>query len=268
MSDDKRLKSTEIIYNDRKRTEIMPENQVPADGSDQFRQNFVNPQGQPGGMPAQGQSGRETQIHFGSAVPEAAPNAPGGSETGGSGSGGGAAASLIGQALGMPAGAVQQLIGMLPQTEIVAFAAKMGVAPPVIEQIQGALQNPAEGLPAGFSTSRPTTGWLVVIKGPGRGNSLPLSFGRNDVGRDADQAVPLVFGDEQISRRSQLTITFDPRSGKFLCTPGEGTRNLCYISNEPLVSPMVLSGPTDIEVGMTTLRFIPFCDETCQWTAE
>jgi len=261
MSDDKRLKSTEIIYNDRAPTEVTPDGDPR--GGDAFRQNLLSPNA-PASQPPAAPAGNATQIHFGGAAASAPAGDPGAASAETS-----AAVAAIAAAFGMPAHAVQQLIAALPHDQLAKLAVTFGIQPHVIEQIQGALQNPqASALPAGFGTARPTTGWLVVIKGPGRGNSLPLTFGRNEVGRDADQDVPLVFGDEQISRRNQLAITYDPRSGKFLCSPGESTRNLCYISGEPLVTPLVLAGTTNIEVGATTLRFVPLCDETFEWTPE
>lgn len=259
MSDDKRLKSTEIIYNDRSPTDVLPGNAAPGRKQDSFGENLMKSQtGQPGA------TGRETQINFGDAVKPSDPSANPGQTAGSTNSG---LATLAGL-LGIPAQSAQQVLDMLPDGAIAKLAAQFGLSQDIADQIQQTAHSNAPVAPNGFYTPRPTTGWLVVTKGPGRGTSLPLSFGRNEVGRDPDQAVPLVFGDEQISRRSQFVVTFDPRSGKFLCSPGESTRNLCYLSGEPLISPMLLDGATDIEVGETTLRFVPFCDGEFLWTAD
>ncbi|MCW2306558.1 FHA domain-containing protein [Rhodobium gokarnense] len=112
---------------------------------------------------------------------------------------------------------------------------------------------------------RPVTGWLVVVKGPGKGFSQPITIGRNQIGRAPDQPVPLNYGDHGISREGHFSITYDPRSGRFLCTPGERQVNLCYIDNEPLVETVTLKGITDIEVSDSVLRFVPLCNDDFKW---
>lgn len=233
MSEDKRLKSTEIIYNDRAPTEVVDENSKSQPSSDSFKDGLVSPQ-----SPAPG-GGRETKIYFGDSATQNADRQ--GNTNGPLNS---AAAHVAAAALGLPPNLVEQAANLLMTN------------------------GTTEGLPGGYGTPRPVTGWLVVIKGPGRGKSVELSFGRNDVGRDPDQSVQLDFGDEQISRQGQFYVTFDPRSGKYLCSPGESTRNLCYLGGEPLVSPMVLNGPTDIEVGASVVRFVPLCDEAFTWSSD
>ncbi len=44
--------------------------------------------------------------------------------------------------------------------------------------------------------SEPVAGWVVVVKGPGRGGFRPVFVGMNSVGRDPSQRVGLNFGDE------------------------------------------------------------------------
>src|SRR5262245_51039759 len=48
----------------------------------------------------------------------------------------------------------------------------------------------------GASDSDPVAGWVVVVRGPGKGNFCPVFVGMNSVGRDAGQRVALNFGDE------------------------------------------------------------------------
>lgn len=197
--DDKKLKSTQMIFGDRLPTQKLPDEQ-PLDQTvapDAFRDTLVPGGGTP--------SGGETQIFLGDA---AAPVTTGGGA----------------------------------ETEAATTIAD-----------------------SSFHDATPTTGWLVIIKGPGRGNSMPLTYGRNTVGRDPDQTVTLDFGDQNISRQQQIAITYDVRSGKFYCGPGGEQKNLCYIGGEPLLSTMELDGPTEFEMGETTVRFVPLCGPDFNW---
>lgn len=116
----------------------------------------------------------------------------------------------------------------------------------------------------------PVAGWLVVINGAGRGEALRLGFGRNTIGRGADNRVVLNFGDEEISRTGHCAVTFDGRGGRFYLTHGEGS-NLTYFAADghcdeaPVLQPVELFKDARITIGETTLRFIPFCDDSFSW---
>ncbi len=110
----------------------------------------------------------------------------------------------------------------------------------------------------------PPVGWLVVVDGPGRGASLTLGNGVNSIGRDANQRLPLDFGDELISRAGHATITYDPRGKKFYIQHGGGT-NLTYVNDQPVLAPQELTASTHILMGNTTLRFVPLCGEEFDW---
>lgn len=110
----------------------------------------------------------------------------------------------------------------------------------------------------------PVVGWVVVVKGPGRGIGLPLGYGMNGIGRSAGERVPLDFGDEQISRKGHATITYDPRGRRFFVQHG-GATNLTYIGNDPVLIPTELKGGELISLGDTTLRFVPFCGADFDW---
>lgn len=116
---------------------------------------------------------------------------------------------------------------------------------------------------ADFS-AEPVAGWLVVVDGPGKGQSLKLGFGMNSVGRDADERVSLDFGDEQISRKSHALVTFDPKGNKFYLQHGGGI-NLTYINNQPILQTQELKGREIICLGDTRLCFIPFCGPEFMW---
>lgn len=121
---------------------------------------------------------------------------------------------------------------------------------------------PAE---AEFGAEGPVVGWLVVVKGPGRGGSIKLGYGMNSIGREADNRVCLPFGDELISRRKHAVLTYDPRGRKFYLQHGDSV-NLTYVGESPVLAPVVLLGGETIRLGgATELRFVPLCGEDFDW---
>jgi hypothetical protein len=112
----------------------------------------------------------------------------------------------------------------------------------------------------------PISGWLVVVKGPGKGHFLKLGFGQNSIGRSASERVSVDFGDGQVSRANHATISYDPRGNQFYIQPGSGT-NMTYLDNQPapVLQPMILPAFSHISIGETTLRFVPLCGENFTW---
>lgn len=110
----------------------------------------------------------------------------------------------------------------------------------------------------------PVVGWLAIVEGPGRGASLNIGYGNNRIGRAPTENVSLDFGDEEISRENHATITFDGRHRRFYILPGQG-RNLVYVNEQPVMSPLELTGGEEILLGQTKLRFVPFCGKSFDW---
>jgi len=113
----------------------------------------------------------------------------------------------------------------------------------------------------------PVVAWLVVIKGPGLGNSLTLGYGKNSIGRASSERVSLDFGDNSdslISRSKHAIITYDPKGKKYYIQSGDSI-NLTYLGDTPVLAITELVGDEDIIIGETTLRFIPFCGEDFNW---
>lgn len=110
----------------------------------------------------------------------------------------------------------------------------------------------------------PVVAWLVIMNGPGKGNSLTLGYGANSIGRSDSERVSLNFGDEEISRESHSIITFDPKSRRYFIQQGTG-KNLTYLDEQPVLAPTELSGHNVIALGNTTLRLVPFCDKDFDW---
>ena len=119
---------------------------------------------------------------------------------------------------------------------------------------------------AGIETE-PVAGWLVVVKGPGRGNFCPIFVGMNSVGRDSSQRISLSFGDESISREEHAFITYDEEQRCFYLQHG-GKSNLVRLGPSPVLSPTELKPNDIIRIGRTTLLFVPFCGPDFSWTDE
>lgn len=111
------------------------------------------------------------------------------------------------------------------------------------------------------------TGWIVVVDGPGKGQSRPIRSGINAVGRAPDQAVPLYFGaksDGEISRRDHTRIVYDARGNHFKLIHG-ASRNLTYLNDEPVHEITDLKPYDRIVIGKTTLLFLPLCGNIFRW---
>lgn len=115
--------------------------------------------------------------------------------------------------------------------------------------------------------SEPVAGWVVVVKGPGRGGFRPVFVGMNSVGRDASQRVSLSFGDDSISREEHAFITYDDETRTFYLQHG-GKSNLVRLGGAPVLQPTVLK-PNDLfRIGNTTFRFVACCGPDFNWSDE
>ena len=126
----------------------------------------------------------------------------------------------------------------------------------------------AGAVPADTSGSEeidPVTGWLVIVAGPGVGRDLRIGVGRNDLGRDRDNRIPLPFGDAKISRRAHLWVNYDPLNGAFSVAPGNST-NLAYLDGTAIEGRMPLADRSTISLGGTKLSFVAFCSDRFGWT--
>lgn len=110
-------------------------------------------------------------------------------------------------------------------------------------------------------------GWIVVAKGPGRGESFSLMAGMSQIGRGEDQAVQLDFGDNSISRTNHAAIVYDPESKEFLLGHG-GKSNIVRLNDKPLISNETLQTGDIIRIGETVLRFVALCDKTFNWSED
>lgn len=112
----------------------------------------------------------------------------------------------------------------------------------------------------------PITGWLVVVKGPGLGQSVNLGSGMNTLGREGGERVSLDFGDKLISGKDHLRIIFDDANRVFFAAPGTG-RNISRINGQIVATTMPLENYALIELSKQThVRFVAFCNEDFDWS--
>ncbi len=110
----------------------------------------------------------------------------------------------------------------------------------------------------------PVVGWLVVVKGPGRGSAVRLGYGWNSIGRDASQRARIDFGDAQISRLNHAKLLYDPRGRKFTLGLGEST-NPIYVRGSVVLGPTELANGDRVQLGDTELMLVALCGESFDW---
>jgi hypothetical protein len=119
---------------------------------------------------------------------------------------------------------------------------------------------------AGFATdSDPVTGWLVVVKGPGLGQSVALGAGMNTIGRGKGSRAALAFGDMQISSDDHVRIIYDDAERQFFISHGSG-KNISRVNGQLLANTMPLENDSVIELSKATrVVFKQFCGAGFDW---
>ena len=112
----------------------------------------------------------------------------------------------------------------------------------------------------------PVAGWLVAIKGPDKGRDYRIVPEKNFIGRSESMDISIT-GDNSISRDNHAVISYNPKKNSFRIYQGE-SKSLVYLNDEELITPEELKAYDIIELGQTTLRFVPFCGEGFIWTEE
>jgi hypothetical protein len=112
----------------------------------------------------------------------------------------------------------------------------------------------------------PVVGWLVCVEGPDKGRDFRIHTERNNIGRDAKQQRGgiIIPGDGSISGAKHAVISYNPKNHRFNLIPGDG-RGITYLNDEELLTAQPLSAYDRIEMGKTTLIFVPFCGERFTW---
>ena len=141
-----------------------------------------------------------------------------------------------------------------------------GMLPPVVVASApggGIAEDPTLGLSEVKMRPEPVVGWLVCVAGPDCGQDYRIRSQKNLIGRDAGMDISIP-GDGHISRRAHASLTYDPRSNTFRLAPGEARRRI-YLNDEPVEIPMTLRAYDRIEIGKTSLIFVPLCGKAFQW---
>ncbi|WP_295440593.1 FHA domain-containing protein [uncultured Thiodictyon sp.] len=131
-------------------------------------------------------------------------------------------------------------------------------------------RTPVEGATAAVWNQRPSVidpvvGWLVCISGPDRGRDYRIHTERNFIGRGPAMDIAIA-GDRGISHETHAVLSYNPRRHTFRIAAGE-SRGLVYVNDEEVAGFVELKPYDQIELGATTLLFVPFCGERFLWSA-
>lgn len=107
--------------------------------------------------------------------------------------------------------------------------------------------------------------YLVIAKGPGRGEPIAVKPGVSQIGRGEDQGVSLDFGDTSISRENHAILAYDDESREFYLGHG-GKSNLVKLNGKPVLSTELVKHGDMIRIGETTLMFVAVCGENFSWS--
>ncbi len=107
-------------------------------------------------------------------------------------------------------------------------------------------------------------GFILVVKGRGRGAFFPLESGLSTIGRGSDQTVALTFGDKTISRQNHAAIIYDPQDRTFLLSSG-GKTNVVRMNGQPVISTTPIRDGDLVSLGNTVLRLAKLCSPTFGW---
>ncbi len=111
--------------------------------------------------------------------------------------------------------------------------------------------------------TEPVVGWLVCVDGPKKGADYKIKAEKNFIGRDKSNDIVL-NEDKSVAREKHAIISYNPKKSTFSIMPGEA-HGLVYLNGEEVSSACEVAERDKIELGETTLIFIPFCGDKFQW---
>ena len=168
------------------------------------------------------------------------------------------------------------LSGGIPVTAAQKTAPPRGYGVPQPEPVQTApppgfgVSVTAAGKTVGMMQSQmgfdPVVGWLACVEGPSRGKSYTVRGGVNAIGRSERMDI-VITGDLKISSENHAKISYSDKHNRFNLLPGEG-RNIVYLNDEEVFTPMPLRAYDLIDFGETKLLFVPLCGERFTWKTE
>lgn len=126
---------------------------------------------------------------------------------------------------------------------------------PQDNQASGSNRHPAESW---------EQGWLVAISGPMKGMYFPITIGINQGGR-SDTCRICLSADNGISGE-QFAIRYVKSRKQFLVTNIDTASQLTYLNNDELTGYEPIKRGDILRVSeQTSLRFIPFCNDSFYW---
>ena len=114
----------------------------------------------------------------------------------------------------------------------------------------------------------PPPGFGVSVTAAGKTVGMMQSQmgGVNSIGRSERMDI-VITGDLKISSENHAKISYSDKHNRFNILPGEG-RNIVYLNDEEVFTPMPLQAYDLIDFGETKLLFIPLCGERFTWKTE
>ena len=113
------------------------------------------------------------------------------------------------------------------------------------------------------NVTEPVVGWLVCIGGKHLGKDFKIITGRNSVGRNSSNYIPLE-NEESVSREKHAWIIYEPRKRQFYVQPGESS-GLTYVNDDTVLESRQLKHGDILEFGDTKFIFIPLCCDNFAW---
>jgi hypothetical protein len=114
------------------------------------------------------------------------------------------------------------------------------------------------------TASQPVCAVMLIVKGPGLGICLPLSYGRSSVGRGADARLQLNIGDDQLSGL-HFIVSFDETDSSFDVREADAATNHTYVNGARVRAATVLAAGDTIRAGATEFRFVPCVGPDWSW---
>ena len=107
-------------------------------------------------------------------------------------------------------------------------------------------------------------GWLIIISEKGKGESYPITFGFNSIGRGEDNHICINNQDNSISREKHASVIYD-YSNNIYFLKHESGKFLTYLNNNLVLETKELTSFDTIKIGNTKLLFVALCGENFKW---
>lgn len=162
-------------------------------------------------------------------------------------------------------GPVPPMVAAAPVAAPVAVDVPKPVAAPVAPAVHPVeVPKPATPVLAQQQPIEPVVGWLVVVKGPGRGVSRTIVTGRNSLGAGADEDIRIDFGDAAIAAHGHLYIVYDEEAREFVVEDGK-QKVVVRLNGKLLTETMPIGHGDELRIGATTFRFVALCGPDFDW---